>query len=152
MTRLCHFDVAGIALTCLSVKRRTGAAPEGEIKMSILILAIMAPLCAFYLYALVNFQKEIRHAKQDKLHGVETITFNVRAAHLSGEVRDTARDTPHDTANDARQPASRAEVAPQQVCSFELIYLGPLPVAPTQEASHWRAPQRAMPTAEKSAR
>jgi len=51
--------------------------------MNILILATMAPLCGFYLYALVNFQRELRRTKRQEVPGAKTTPLCWRAGQLS---------------------------------------------------------------------
>jgi hypothetical protein len=114
--------------------------------MKILILATMAPLCGFYLYVLVNFQREIRRAKREKFPGARTIPLSWRGGQLSSadpatcsvgaspesqmaRERETTGASPDDRCY-ATSPVSLG--SSQEIYQFDSVYLGPFLLVPIQ--------------------
>ena len=123
--------------------------------MNILILATLAPLCGFYIYALVNFQNEIRRAKQEARAGAKTIPLYSHNRQLSGF--SPARDS----VIESRQP----EIVPEQqipdvagannliqdAYQPESTYIGPFLLIPIQKRKQPRSRQRVTEFAERRA-
>ena len=123
--------------------------------MKILILATMAPLCGFYLYALVNFQRELRRARQERIPDAKTIPLYWRDGQLSdaGPATSSAGVKPESPAvGDTRMPGlplgvQRQPMSPRQGLSgeihqFEPVYLGPfllIPLRNTRKRAHSNA-------------
>jgi hypothetical protein len=112
--------------------------------MNILILVTMAPLCGFYLYVLVNFQRELRRAKRDEIPGAKTIPLCWRAGQLSAalpaispatapaepEVASRARVAGGPADGEREVGVSAEHEAPQGIYQFESVYLGPFLLIP----------------------
>jgi hypothetical protein len=123
--------------------------------MNILILATMAPLCGFYLYALVNFQREIRRSKRNETAGAKTIPLYWRDGQLSGAdpARTSADASPvSEAVREARvEPAPLADQGQglpvahepwQEICQVESVYLGPFLVIPVRNREEHGAQRR----------
>jgi hypothetical protein len=125
--------------------------------MNILILATMAPLCGFYLYALVNFQRELRRTKRQEVPGAKTIPLCWRAGQLSGPdpgnkseviesevVPGTRTAEPSaDGESQGVSPAARQEL--QEIHQFESVYLGPFLLIPMRKVKAKRSQQQVTP-------
>jgi hypothetical protein len=103
--------------------------------MKILILATMAPLLGFYVYALVSFQRELRRGKQEKVVGAKTIPLCWREEQLTGVERGTeaaSATADFDLApNGRRQAVSRTvHESGLEVYQLESTYLGPFLLVP----------------------
>jgi hypothetical protein len=117
--------------------------------MTILALAVMVPLFGFYLYALVNFQKELRRAKTDELVGARTICRQWIAAQQSGdelfegsEIEPQASAGTREDQAGAQRPREPYETEwAGRIYQFESLYLGPFLLVPvrSRNRSH-RAP------------
>jgi hypothetical protein len=110
--------------------------------MNILILVTMGPLCGFYLYVLVNFQRELRRAKRDEIPGAKTIPLCWRAGQLStadpgnnsgvveSEFVPGTRMAGPPADGEREVGASAEHQAPQGTYEFESVYLGPFLLIP----------------------
>jgi hypothetical protein len=108
--------------------------------MKILILSTMAPLLGFYIYALVNFQRELRRGKQGKIVGAKTIHLYWHEGQLTGADRATEAASvtaDFDLAPDGkRQAASRITYeSGLEIYQLESTYLGPFLLIPVQKRS-----------------
>ncbi len=118
--------------------------------MTFIILTTMAPLFAFYLYALVNFQKELRRVKRNKFPGGKTVPLYREGAQLSpadpsttgagmapgshAEGRTQGSDAP---SNAQRQTVSTpAFWSAQATYQFDSVYLGPFLLIPVRNRKH----------------
>ncbi len=111
--------------------------------MTILALAMMTLFCAFYLYALVNFQKELRRGRRNEIPGAKTIPLQWRAGQLSGSdlfisSAAVSSESPVETQTKVSgtpvggQPkgSTATEGSFQEAYQFESVYLGPFLVVP----------------------
>jgi hypothetical protein len=80
--------------------------------MTIFFLAMLAPVFAFYVCALVNFQRELLLVKREKLAGARAILVDLPR----GEIKESVKAGPT-----------------REVYQLESAYAGPLFVAPVQE-------------------
>jgi hypothetical protein len=108
--------------------------------MKILILATMAPLLGFYVYALVNFKRELRRAKREEVRDAQTILLHRSDGQLSGE--DRAAETAAKSLDfkvlpgGKRQAVSRVAHEPErEIYQLESAYLGPFLLIPVQKRS-----------------
>jgi hypothetical protein len=122
--------------------------------MKILILATLVPLCGFYFYVLVNFQRELRRARQEKVPGAKTIPLYWRDGQLSdaGPVAGSAGMEPESPAvgdtrmtgwplGVQRQPVSSSQGPSGEIYQFESVYLGPFLLIPLRNRKEQRAQQ-----------
>src|SRR5450432_2118328 len=105
MGSLCRLDASAIDLACLSVPLDSRGRTERRNIMNLLILAALAPLGGFYLYALASFQKELRGARRETRPGAKTIPLYFRDGKL------TALDAETDSTIESR--LSRTATEPQ---------------------------------------
>jgi hypothetical protein len=107
--------------------------------MKIMILATMAPLLGFYIYALVNFQLELRRSKKEKIAAAKTIPLYWREGQLTGAdgAAEAASVTvsanaDFDPAPDGkRQTVSRiVHESGLEIYQLESTYLGPFLLVP----------------------
>jgi len=111
--------------------------------MAILVLAMMIPLCAFYLYALVNFQRELRRGRQNEIPGAKTIPLQWRAGQLSGSDPSTglaagsseSRLETQTKLSGAPLGGQHQETSFQEIYQFESVYLGPFLVVPIRNGT-----------------
>jgi hypothetical protein len=106
--------------------------------MKILILATMAPLLGFYVYALVNFQRELRHAKREEVRGAKTILLHWTDGQLSGNDQPAETDAQSPDfkvlPGGKRQAVSRVAHEPErETYQLESAYLGPFLLIPLQK-------------------
>jgi hypothetical protein len=99
--------------------------------MKILILATMAPLLGFYVYVLVNFQRELRRGKQEKIAGAKTIPLYWHDGQLTGVDRASVTADFDLAPDDKRQPVSRIlHESGLEIYQLESTYLGPFLLIP----------------------
>jgi hypothetical protein len=107
--------------------------------MKILILATMAPLLGFYIYALVNFQRELRRGKQENVAGAKTIPLywhdgQLTAVEQSNEAASVTVSATADfdpTPDGKRQTVSRiVHESGLEIYQLESTYLGPFLLVP----------------------
>jgi len=103
--------------------------------MKILILATMAPLLGFYIYALVNFQRELRRGKQENVAGAKTIPLYWRDGQLTGA--DCATEAASVTSDFGLVPDGKRQTVPRivhesglEIYQLESTYLGPFLLVP----------------------
>ena len=133
--------------------------------MNILILATMTPLCGFYLYALVNFQRELRRSKRNETPDAKTIPLYWRDGQLSGADPTTTsvdvelpslagRETriveaPVSSQRQGKSPTVQG--ASQEVYQVESVYLGPFLLIPMKNSKSRGTQQYVTPVTSKHA-
>ena len=121
--------------------------------MNILILATMAPLCGFYLYALVNFQRELRRTKRQEVPGAKTIPLCWRAGQLSAAdpaISPAAVPIEPEVAPEARVAgrqigASVERESFEKIYQFESVYLGPFLLIPMRNSKRKESQRHVTP-------
>lgn len=108
--------------------------------MKTLILAMIAPLLGFYVYALVNFRRELRRGKQEKIAGAKTIPLYWREGQLTCAERGTEAacvTADFDLAADGRRQAVSRTVHESglEIYQLESTYLGPFLLVPIPRKS-----------------
>jgi len=107
--------------------------------MKILILATMAPLLGFYIYALVNFQRELRRGKQENVAGAKTIPLYWRDGQLTGAdcATEAAPVTASATSDLGLAPDGKSQAVSRivhesglEIYQLESTYLGPFLLVP----------------------
>jgi hypothetical protein len=120
--------------------------------MKILILATMAPLLGFYVYALVNFQRELRRAKQEEVRGAKTILLHRSDGQLSGDDHAAESLDFKVLPGGKRQAVSRVTHEPErEIYQLESAYLGPFLLIPVQKQSEKSSQQDVMQITERRA-
>jgi hypothetical protein len=118
--------------------------------MKILILATMAPLLGFYVYALVNFQRELRRGKQEKVAGAKTIPLYWREGQLTGadQATEAASVTVSATADFDLAPDGKRQAVSRivhesglEIYQLESTYLGPFLLVPVPRKSGPASPE-----------
>jgi hypothetical protein len=107
--------------------------------MKILILATMAPLLGFYIYALVNFQRELRRGKQENVAGAKTIPLYWHDGQLTAveQSNEAASVTVSATSDFGLVPDGKRQTVPRivhesglEIYQLESTYLGPFLLVP----------------------
>jgi hypothetical protein len=116
--------------------------------MKILILATMAPLFGFYLYALVNFQRELRHSKRNEIPGAKTIPLYWNGGQLSAASPAIGSRGQETQMGGLPVWGQRRGVPPveddpwQEIYQVESVYLGPFLVVPIRRRKEQGAQRR----------
>ena len=125
--------------------------------MNLLILAALAPLGGFYLYALASFQKELRGARQRETRpGAKTIPLYFRDGKLTALDAETDSTIESRLSRTATEPqlSETASVTPvhreapnlersiQGPYRFESAYFGPFFLIPIRKPTKAAASQR----------
>jgi hypothetical protein len=105
MAHLCHFDAGQIDWAGLSAEAVDLGQAGRRTVMTILMLAMLAPVFGFYAYVFANFQKELRRLKKNAMISVQPVL------------------------GPPAEPAA-PEPARQTIYQFESVYWGPLVVIP----------------------
>jgi hypothetical protein len=93
--------------------------------MKVLILAMLVPVCGFYFYVLVNFQKELRRSKRNEVPGAKTIPlFRSKA--------EPELSTAAATSGSQRRAELFVAKPSEEIHPLESIYLGPFLLIPVK--------------------
>src|SRR5271170_638877 len=110
--------------------------------MTIFFLTMLVPVFAFYVCALVNFQRELALVKRAKLAGARTIPLDLRrvqAIEPSSPQNSSGIPIEPDNARPLSHDWRKARVAsvksqpPQELYQMESAYSGPLFVIPLRD-------------------
>jgi hypothetical protein len=91
--------------------------------MKVLILAMLVPVCGFYFYVVVNFQKELRRTKQNEVPGAKTIP-------LFRSEAEPELPTAAATSRSQRRAELFVAKPSEEIRPLEPIYLGPFLLVP----------------------